>query len=111
MMDHIDNALLITLPFLFAAKTGGFAVLTMIMARQHARTALGTWLLRLFGALTLVSLCLTMLFARFAILWHDVDLSRWVLFMAPLAVLLAVTVYAGAQVMQAERRAHKEDAT
>ena len=107
-MDQVDNALLVTLPFLFAAKSGGFAVLTVIMARQQARTALGTWLLRLFGALTLVSLCLTVLFARFALLFYRDDLSRWVLFMAPLALLLAVTVYAGARVLQAERLSHEE---
>lgn len=108
-MDRVDTTLLFVMPFMFAAKTGAFAVLTAIMLRQDNSSSLAKQILRLFASVTLVSVTLTVLFAVFAWKWHDADLIGWVLIMVPLDVGAALTAYFGLRVMQEQGRGNNDE--
>jgi hypothetical protein len=57
--DTIAAFLLAAMPFAVGFKTLAFLILSVIMVRQYAGTALGRWIVRMFLVTTLMSLIFT----------------------------------------------------
>jgi hypothetical protein len=70
-MNEIAAAVLILMPFSFAAKTGMFARFVAVLRQQIHKTPLGVEIYRQSTWLAVTSLALTVLFALLALTFHD----------------------------------------
>ena len=103
-MDAFAHTMLAALPLVFAAKTGAFTTMAVMLARQDSVTLLGVYIVRMFAALAITSLLLTIIFAVFVWQFWDAELSGWLVLMAPLGAAVAMTAAYGIKIIQLEKR-------